>query len=73
MINRDIQETKDLQKVTDEILRDFRQDLEDAAEEMDKIDKKERKWQLIVAYYLGILSTILVEAIALLINKGIHS
>lgn len=73
MINRDIQETKDLQKVTDEILRDFRQDLEDAAKEMDKIDKKERKWQLIVAYYLGILSTILVEAIALLINKGIHS
>lgn len=72
MITRYIPETKDKQEI-DKVLRDFRQDLEDAAKEMDKINKKERKWQLIVAYYLGILSTILVEAIALLINKGIHS
>ena len=72
MITRYIPETKDKQEI-DKVLRDFRQDLEDAAKEMDKIDKKERKWQLIIAYYLGILSTILVEAIALLINKGIHS
>lgn len=72
MIHKDIQETKDFQK-TKEILRDFKNDLDDAAKELDKIERSEKKWQLIFAFYSGVAFTVIAEVIALLVSKGLHS
>lgn len=71
MINTDIQETKNHQQ-SEKLFRDFKNDLEFATKELDKIEKKEKRLQLILAFYAGVAFTLITIAIAILVNKGIH-